>query len=136
MADARPIRVMIVDDHEMLRGALAESLEAFQEFTLVGQAASGVEAIRLYREICPDVVLIDLVMPGLDGVSTIRELRGICRKPRIIAMSSFKDEQLVPAALEAGAISFLLKNVTFNDLANAIRTAYTVATSKGLQDDA
>jgi NarL family two-component system response regulator LiaR len=121
MNDNLPIRVLIVDDHDMLREGLAAFLRAFHDLQLVGEASSGSEAIRLCQELNPDVVLMDLVMPEMDGVNAIQNITQSQPHIRIIALSSFGDEKLVRAALSAGATSYLLKNVSASRLAEAIR---------------
>lgn len=122
MNDNTSINVLIVDDHDMLREGLATFLRAFPDLKLVGEAASGVEAIRLCRERNPDVVLMDLLMPEMDGVSAIQQIQQQQPQIKIIALSSFSDDELVKSALRAGATSYLLKNVTAERLAEAIRT--------------
>lgn len=117
------IRVAIVDDHEMVRRGLSDFLRIFSEFSLVGEASDGEEAIKMCTKIKPDVVLMDLVMPRLNGVEATRQITFRFPEIKIIALSSYDDERLVPAALEAGAISFLQKNVTMSELADAIRKA-------------
>ncbi len=124
MVDARKIRVMLVDDHAVVRSGLAAFLLAFDDFELVGEAGSGEEAIAIYADLRPDVVLMDLVMPGMDGATATRAIRQRCPQIRVIALTSFKEEDLVQGALQAGAIGYLLKNVTADELANAIRSAY------------
>ncbi len=124
MVDARKIRVMLVDDHAVVRSGLAAFLLAFDDFELVGEAGSGEEAIAICADLRPDVVLMDLVMPGMDGATATRAIRQRCPQIRVIALTSFKEEDLVQGALQAGAIGYLLKNVTADELANAIRSAY------------
>ena len=117
------IRVVIVDDHEMVRSGLATFLRVVRDLELVGEAASGEEAVRLCERLQPDVVLMDMVMPGLDGVATTQAVRARCPETRIIALTSFPEEDLVQRALQAGATSYLLKNVGAAELAAAIRSA-------------
>ncbi|MFO7943786.1 MAG: response regulator transcription factor [Anaerolineales bacterium] len=119
-----PIRVMLVDDHEMVRKGLALFLKAFDDMELVSEAASGSEAVQLCSELQPDVVLMDLAMPEMDGVDTTRAIRQKFPQIQVIALTSFKEEKLVKNALEAGAIAYLLKDVSADKLARAIRKAH------------
>jgi len=119
-----PIRVMLVDDHTMVRRGLATFLEVFDDLELAGQAANGDEAIKLCARVLPDVVLMDMVMPGMDGDTVTRLIRQQFPTVQIIALSSFKEEQMVQRALQAGAIGYLLKDVSADELAQAIRAAH------------
>jgi NarL family two-component system response regulator LiaR len=115
---------MIVDDHAMVRKGLAAFLKVKPDLELVGEASDG-EAALLECERCqPDVVLMDLMMPRIDGISATRTLRTRCPNIQVIALTSFQDKDLVQGALQAGAISYLLKNVSGDDLADAVRAAY------------
>jgi len=124
MTKPTPIRVMLVDDHAVVRSGLAAFLLAYDDLELVGEAASGEEAVRLSQQLRPDVVLMDLVMPGMDGATATRAIRERCPQIQVIALTSFKERELVQGALEAGAIGYLLKNVTADELADAIRKAH------------
>jgi len=124
MRESTPIRVMLVDDHAVVRSGLGAFLMVFDELELVGEASSGEEAVRLCDQLKPDVVLMDLVMPGMDGATTTRVIRERCPDIQVIALTSFKEQELVQGALEAGAIGYLLKNVSADELANAIREAH------------
>lgn len=119
-----PIRVMIVDDHAVVRSGLSTFLLVADDLELVGEAASGEEAIHLCAQARPDVVLMDLVMPGMDGAATTRAMKEQHPHIQVVALTSFPDEQLVQAVLRAGAISYLLKNVSAKELVAAIRAAY------------
>ena len=123
MTEADPIKVMIVDDHAVVRSGLAAFLMAYDDLELVGQAGSGKEAVRLCERAGPDVVLMDLVMPEMDGAAATRAVRERCPDVQVIALTSFKEDDLVTGALQAGAIGYLLKNVSADELANAIRAA-------------
>ncbi len=118
------IRVVIVDDHALVRSGLAAFLQVYEDLELVGEAASGDEAVRVCAALQPDVVLMDLVMPGTDGPAATRAIRERCPSARVIALTSFPEEDLVPRALRAGATSYLLKNVGADELAAAIRAAH------------
>ncbi len=118
------IRVLVVDDHDMVRNGLEVMLETQDDLLFVGEAASGEEAVRLCQTLHPDVVLMDLVMPGMDGVETTRAVKTVCPQVKVVALTSYKEQQLVQGALAAGAISYLLKNVSIDDLAQAIRAAF------------
>jgi NarL family two-component system response regulator LiaR len=119
----QPIRVLIADDHEMVRSGLAAFLRVAQDLELAGEAASGAEAVRQCLALQPDVVLMDMVMPGLDGVAATRLVRERCPDVQVIALTSFVHDDLVHRALDAGALSYLMKNVGPADLAAAIRAA-------------
>ena len=124
MSDEKPIRVMLVDDHAVVRSGLGAFLLAFDDLELVGEAGGGEEAVRLCEQLEPDVVLMDLVMPRMDGAAATRIIRERCPQIQVIALTSFKEKELVQGALEAGAIGYLLKNVTADELADAIRAAH------------
>jgi NarL family two-component system response regulator LiaR len=123
MPETEPIRVMLVDDHAVVRSGLAAFLLAFDDLELVAEAGNGAEAIRLCEQAGPDVVLMDLVMPEMDGAAATRLIRERCPQTQVIALTSFKEQDLVQGALQAGAISYLLKNVSADELASAIRAA-------------
>ena len=118
------IRVMLVDDHDMVRRGLATFLMAKPDLELVGEAADGYEALEVCAEVEPDVILMDLIMPGMDGVEATRAVRQRWPETQVIALTSFQEKQLIRDALEAGAIGYLLKNVNVEELAAAIRSAY------------
>jgi len=113
----------VADDHAILRGGLAAFLRAMEGMQLVGEAANGEEALRLARELQPDVVLMDIKMPVMDGVEATRAIRACCPRTQVVVLTSFVEDELVPRALEAGAIGYLLKNVSHQELAAAIRQA-------------
>jgi len=119
-----PIRVLIVDDHEMVRSGLAAFLYIHTDMELVGEAGDGAEALRLVQERCPDVVLMDMVMPVMNGPTAIQNIRQMCPSVQVIALTSFKEQELIQQALDAGAISYLYKNITADDLMKAIRAAH------------
>lgn len=112
---------MIVDDHEMVRRGLIDILRAYEDLEFVGQASNGVEALEQCGKCRPDIILMDLVMPGLDGVEATSRILEQFPDVGVIALTSFNDEQLVPAALKAGALGYLQKNLTMDELAEAIR---------------
>lgn len=117
------IRVMLVDDHAVVRSGLATFLMTCDDMELVGEAENAEQALVRCPPAKPDVVLMDLVMPGMDGASATRLLRERCPEIQVIVLTSFKEEELVQGALQAGAIGYLLKDVTAQELANAIRAA-------------
>jgi NarL family two-component system response regulator LiaR len=123
MNDKSSIRVMLVDDHAVIRSGLSAFLLAYDDLELVAEAPSGERAIQLCQQVQPDVVLMDLVMPGLDGAAATKLIREKCPQIQVIALTSFKEKELVEGALQAGAIGYLLKDVTADDLAAAIRSA-------------
>jgi NarL family two-component system response regulator LiaR len=123
MINQDAIRVLIVDDHTMVRKGLAAMLKSKPDLKLVGEAGNGQEALQLCEETRPDIILMDLVMPRMDGTTAIRAVREHWPDVKVIALTSFKESDLVQRALQAGAISYLLKNVSTDDLAEAIRAA-------------
>jgi NarL family two-component system response regulator LiaR len=123
MSEQRPITVLLVDDHRMVREGLAVFLQVSDDLELVGEAEDGREAVELCAKLQPDVVLMDLKMPEMDGATATHIITERCPKTRVIALTSFQEEGLVQQALQAGAISYLLKNVTADDLQGAIRAA-------------
>jgi NarL family two-component system response regulator LiaR len=124
MTEANQIAVMIVDDHTVVRNGIRFSLLAFDDIHVVGEAESGQEALRVCDEVQPDVVLMDMVMPGMDGVATTRAILERHPQMQVIALTSFQEGSLVEEALQAGAIGYLLKDVAVDELAEAIRSAY------------
>jgi NarL family two-component system response regulator LiaR len=121
---SQPIRVMLVDDHTMVRRGLVTFLKVFDDLELAGEAESGEAAIKLCAEILPDVILMDMVMPDMDGAAATRAIRQQFPQVQVIALTSFKQGDLVKNALEAGAIGYLLKDVSADELAHAIRAAH------------
>ncbi len=124
MFQGKPIRVMIVDDHAVVRSGLKAFLMVFDDLELVGEASSGQEAIHLIERAQPDVILMDLIMPDMDGAATTKAIRGRWPQVQVVALTSFREDELVKSALQAGAIGYLLKNVGADDLAEAIRAAH------------
>jgi NarL family two-component system response regulator LiaR len=120
----KPIRVMLVDDHTMVRRGLGTFLKVFDDLQLAGEAESGAAAIQLCGEILPDVILMDMVMPDMDGAAATRAIRQQYPQVQVIALTSFKEGDLVKNALEAGAIGYLLKDVSADELVQAIRAAH------------
>jgi NarL family two-component system response regulator LiaR len=124
MNDVGPIRVMIVDDHSMVRTGLAAFVQVTPDLALAGEARDGQQALRLCEELQPDVVLMDLVMPVMDGVAATRTIHERWPQIQVIALTSYQEQDLVQEAIRAGAISYLLKDVSLEELAEAIRAAY------------
>lgn len=119
-----PIRIMLVDDHAMVRRGLATFLKVFDDLIFVGEAENGLEAVKNCAELHPDVILMDMVMPEMDGASATRVIRQQFPQVQVIALTSFKQGELIQNALAAGAIGYLLKDVSVDELARAIRAAY------------
>jgi two-component system, NarL family, response regulator LiaR len=117
----RRIRVVVVDDHELVRGGIRMSLQLFDDLELVAEAATGDAAIAVCEETRPDVVLMDLVMPGVDGADATAEILRRVPHARVLALTSFSDPDLIERALRAGATGYVLKNVSAQELAAAIR---------------
>jgi NarL family two-component system response regulator LiaR len=124
MSKPDPIRVMIVDDHALVRSGLGAFLEVYEDLELAGEAEDGAEAVELCGQLQPDVVLMDLVMPETDGAAATESIRERWPHIQVIALTSFKDQEWVTRALQAGAVGYLLKNVQAAELADAIRAAH------------
>ena len=124
ISPSQPIRVMLVDDHMMVRRGLATFLKVFDDLQLAGEAESGEAAIKLCAEIMPDVILMDMVLPVMDGATATRAIRQQFPHVQVIVLTSFKEGKLIQNALEAGAIGYLLKDVSADDLVRAIRAAH------------
>jgi DNA-binding NarL/FixJ family response regulator len=121
-AAAAPVRIVVADDHEVVRSGFASLLDSQPDFTVVGTASDGVQAVRIGRELGPDVVLMDIRMPGLDGIEATRRLAGSgAGGPRILVLTTFDLDEYVYDALRAGASGFLLKDVTAERLFDAVR---------------
>jgi NarL family two-component system response regulator LiaR len=118
------IRVMIVDDHAVVRSGLSAFLLAYDDLEYVGEAAGGADAVRQCVALRPDVILMDLVMPEVDGAEATRRIKETCPAVQVIALTSYKEDDLVQGALKAGALSYLLKNVSAAELHSAIREAH------------
>jgi len=123
MDTPQTIQVMLVDDHNVVRSGLATFLRAYDDLELVGEAKNGLEALELCHKTKPDVILMDLMMPEMDGIAATRSILADYPDIKIIAMTSFEEEELVQGVLAAGAISYLLKNISSDELAKAIRDA-------------
>lgn len=135
MKDHECIRVAIVDDNEMLRTGLSLFLHAFDDLELVGTASDGAEVFRLCEETHPDVVLMDLVMPGMNGVSATHAIRQAYPQIQMILLTSFDDQDLAGDALANGAVGCLLKNVSIDEMASAIRAAKAISHVEVIQCD-
>ena len=124
MSDSHTVRVLLVDDHTMVRRGLATFLQIFDDLVLVGEAANGDEALELCAELLPDVVLMDMLMPSMDGAEATRLIREQFPAIQVLILTSFKKDRMIQNALQAGAIGYLLKDVSADELAGAIRAAH------------
>lgn len=120
---SQPIRVMLVDDHTMVRRGLATFLKIFDDLQLVGEAENGEAAIQLCAKVLPDVILMDMALPTIDGATATRTIRKKFPQVQVIVLTSFKEGRLIKKALEAGAIGYLLKDISADELVGAIRAA-------------
>lgn len=123
MSSDRPIKVLLVDDHAMVRRGLEAFLQCYDDLQVVGEAGDGAEAVALCERLCPDVVLMDLLLPGVDGVEATRQILRRLPSTRVLALTGFHDEAWVQRALSAGAIAYLLKSAGPAELVDAIRRA-------------
>jgi NarL family two-component system response regulator LiaR len=120
----KTIRILLVDDHAVVRSGLSKFLMVNKDLELVGEACDGAEAVTMVSLHKPDVVLMDLMMPGVDGITATREIHHKFPQVKVIALTSFSEQNMVQGALQAGAAGYLQKNVTAVELANAIRSAH------------
>ncbi len=120
---ANPITILIVDDHEVVRKGIRGYLETLAEFQVVGEAACGEEAVRLVQDLIPDVVLMDLIMPGMDGIDTTREVKKVSPRTQVVVLTSYHEDEHIFPALKAGAISYVLKDMKMEKLAETIQRA-------------
>ncbi len=120
---ANPITILIVDDHEVVRKGIRGYLETLAEFQVVGEAACGEEAVRLVQDLIPDVVLMDLIMPGMDGIDTTREVKKVSPRTQVVVLTSYHEDEHIFPALKAGAISYVLKDMKMETLAETIQRA-------------
>jgi NarL family two-component system response regulator LiaR len=123
MSDKGLIRVLSVDDHEILRGGIQYLLLAVEDIELVGEALSGEQALELCDTLQPDVILMDMRMPGMDGIQTTQLVRERHPDIKVLALTSFEEEEMIQQAMQAGAIGYLQKGISVDDLAAAIRAA-------------
>ena len=120
---SEPISIIIVDDHEVVRQGLRGYLETLPEFNVLAEAASGEEALALVAEHVPDVVLMDLIMPGMDGVETTRRVRKISPRTQVVVLTSYHEDIHIFPALKAGAVAYILKDMKMEKLADAVQRA-------------
>jgi len=106
-----PITILIVDDHEVVRKGVRSYLETLPDFRVVGEASSGEEGIELVSELIPDIVLLDLIMPGMDGVESTRQIKKISPRTQVVVLTSYHEDLHIFPALKAGAISYILKDM-------------------------
>ena len=118
------IRILVVDDHAVIRSGLRKFLMVNRDLEAVGEATDGIEAVQMAGLYKPDVILMDLMMPAMDGIAATREIRETCPATQIVVLTSFSEANLVKQALQAGAIGYLQKNVTASELKDAIRSAH------------
>ena len=117
------ITILLVDDHEVVRQGVRAFFEAHAEFDVVGEADSGAGAVKMVEEFVPDVVLMDLIMPGMDGVEATRLIKNASPRTQIVVLTSYHEDEHIFPALKAGALSYLLKDVNMDELAEAVRKA-------------
>jgi NarL family two-component system response regulator LiaR len=119
-----PIRVLVVDDHAVVRQGLRAFLDVQEDVEVVGEATNGVEAVEQTRQLLPDVVLMDLVMPEMDGIEATRKIRALSPRTQVIVLTSFAEDEKVFPSIKAGALGYLLKDVSPAELVKAIQAAH------------
>ncbi len=124
MANGEKIKVLIVDDHQVVRQGLRTFLDLNEDIQVVGEAADGLKAVELAAQLRPDVILMDLVMPGLDGITATARIKSLDTGMRVIALTSFAEDDKVFPAIQAGASSYLLKDVSPDALVESIRAVH------------
>lgn len=117
------VTVVLVDDHDVVRRGLRSFLETEPGLQVVGEAGNGADAVALVQELVPDVVLMDLVMPGMDGIEATRRVRQVSPQTRVVVLTSYGDDAKVFPAIQAGALSYLLKTARADEVAAAVRAA-------------
>lgn len=123
MAKSNLVSILIVDDHEVVRNGIRSYLETIREFDVVGEAESGEKAVKMVSELIPDIVLLDLIMPGMDGVETTRQIKKISPRTQVVVLTSYHEDVHIFPALKAGAISYILKDMKMEKLADALQRA-------------
>jgi NarL family two-component system response regulator LiaR len=118
-----PISILLVDDHEVVRNGVRAYLDTIADFQVVGEAASGEEAVSLVSDLIPDIVLLDLILPGMDGVETTRRIKKISPRTQVVVLTSYHEDVHIFPALKAGAISYILKDMKMDKLVDALRRA-------------
>jgi two-component system, NarL family, response regulator LiaR len=118
-----PITLILVDDHEVVRKGVRAYLDTLPDFQVVAEAASGEEAVALVAEHIPDVVLMDLIMPGMDGIETTRQIKKVSPRTQVVVLTSYHEDAHIFPALKAGAISYILKDMKMDKLVEALRQA-------------
>jgi NarL family two-component system response regulator LiaR len=121
---SEPITVLIVDDHEVVRKGIRGYLDTLPEYDVVGEAESGEQAVELVTQLVPDVILMDLMLPGMDGVEATRIVKNTSPRTQIVVLTSYHDDTLIFPALKAGAISYILKDMKMTKLGEAITKAH------------
>jgi len=136
-----PIRILLVDDHKIVRQGVRAFFDAHEGIDVIGEAGSGEEAVKLVEERVPDVVLMDLIMPGMDGVEATRLAKNISPRTQIVVLTSYHDDEHIFPALQAGALSYILKDVEMDELADAVfkaakgeATLHTQVASRVIQE--
>jgi len=123
MAKNNLTSILIVDDHEVVRNGIRSYLETIKDFDVVGEAESGEKAVKMVSELIPDIVLLDLIMPGMDGVETTRQIKKISPRTQVVILTSYHEDVHIFPALKAGAISYILKDMKMEKLADALQRA-------------
>ncbi|WP_307722109.1 response regulator [Duganella callida] len=121
----RPITVLVVDDHPLLRAGLGEAISSQTDMRLVGEACNGIEAIQRYKELRPDVTIMDIAMPEMDGVTALLEIRRECNNARVVMLTTYKGDAQILRAVQGGAVGFMLKSTLRKELLDTVRGVHT-----------
>jgi len=121
----KPIRIVLADDHALMREGTRRALEQSPDMTVVGETGDGQEALELLKRLKPDVAILDIRMPGMNGIEVVREMKECCPKTRALILSAYDDDDYILALMDAGALGYVLKTAEASDLVQAVRSVHS-----------